>query len=132
MNVYASTRRFNAFRLLKEVARNEGAMDLDEFFRLWEQTGLRYSDCERAIQELVEKGFLERSLRGTVQFIELTESGRAEIRHPHSSMVRRVKDWFTLRDLKERRLIVGGPEQRFGPRDAQPRRAGPFGGAGSR
>ena len=112
MDIYPSTRRRAAFKIFKEVVRDELAVDADEFWHLWQQTGLRYADCQLALDELVKKGYLCSTQRATRTVFTLTEAGMDEIKHSHTPLARRLRDWLTLNEAQARRGRHGGPEHR--------------------
>ena len=112
MHIYPSTRRRAAFKIFEEVVRDEPAVDADEFWHLWQKTGLRYADCQLALDELVRKGYLCSTQRATRTVLTLTEAGMDEIKHSHTPLARRLRDWLTLSEAQARRGRHGGLEHR--------------------
>lgn len=112
MDVYKSTRQHAAFKIFKEVIRDQPVVTADEFRHLWGQTGLRSADCQKAIDDLVNQGYMRSTLKSSRRIFTLTEDGLDEIAHSQLSLSRRLKDWFTLKNAQGRRAGHGGAGHR--------------------
>ncbi|MDP9140141.1 MAG: hypothetical protein M3O62_05020, partial [Pseudomonadota bacterium] len=98
-----STRQTALFGLYQSSGQDLVAMYIDDIKDQWETTGLRQTDCQIAIEEMVGSDFIRTYPTSTGMLAYLTEHGLAEVQSPTLPPAERLHDWFTLQRAQWRR-----------------------------
>ena len=114
MNVRPSTRMRALLRIYRELRKPRGsALALATLEREWRKTGLRRSDLEAALRELLQQKMLQQRAQAATDAYELTYLGECAVRSLRlNTGLEALRDWMTLRQARRRRPLTPGP----GPR----------------
>lgn len=68
----------------------------------WTQTGLRWSDLNRVLRDLVLRGSLEKHTIDNTVYLRLTPLGLSETVVPSEDLLTRALNWIALRRARHR------------------------------
>ena len=114
MNVRPSTRMRALLRIYRELRKPRGsALALATLEREWRKTGLRRSDLEAALRELLQQKMLQQRAQTATAAYELTYLGECAVRSLRlSSGLEALRDWMTLRQARRRHPAPAASSQR--------------------
>lgn len=104
MQLRPSTRMRAVLAIYRRLRKPRGGvLTRDVLEREWRKTGLRRMDLETALQDLLQRGLLQREAASVVAY-ELTYLGECAMRQPlHQGDFGALRDWLILQRARHRR-----------------------------
>lgn len=114
MNIRPSTLMRALLGIYREQRKPRGGtLALATLEREWRKTGLRRSDLDTALQELLQRRMLQQRPQMATAAYELTYLGVCAMRALRlNAGYESLRDWMTLRQLRRRRGVPAAPGQR--------------------
>lgn len=105
MNVESSTRHMAIRRIFRKRSKRKagGSLTGADLQRDWIKTGLRWSDLQIGVRELIQRRVLVLHTGKFGVCLELTARGEHEIDSPVYDLLTRIVDWLKLETLRMRR-----------------------------